>query len=89
MIKKILRFIKNYLKEIVLVLLGAFITIKLTAREKEQKLTEKVNESIKGAEGVSEKQKQVFREQLARINGIADDDKRMEAKLKLWESLNG
>lgn len=88
MIKKIMRFIKKYLKEIVLVLLGLAVGAKLARREKEVNLSKKIEEAIKGEEEISAKQKTAFKEQLDRINGITNDDERMEAKLRLWESLN-
>lgn len=88
MIKKIMQFIKKYLKEIILVLLGLAVGVKLTRREKEMNLSKKIEKAIKGEEEISVKQKTAFKEQLDRINGIINDEERMEAKLRLWESLN-
>jgi len=76
------------LKEIVLILCGIVVGYNLTRREKELKLTEKTNRAIDEAEHISNQEKDNYKEQIERINGIKDDRKRMEAKLKLWESLN-
>lgn len=88
MIKKIMWFIKKYSKEIVLALLGLAIGIKLTGRKRELELSKKIEETIRGGEEISAKEKTAFKEQLDRINGITNDEERMEAKLRLWESLN-
>ena len=85
---KLIEIIKKNIKEIVLILVGLIVGYSLTRREKEQKLTEKMNKAIDGTKDISDKQKQIFQEQLDRINGITDDKKRMEAKLKLCEFLN-
>lgn len=88
MIKKIIKLIKKYAKEIVLVLIGIIVSAFLKRKVKEVDLSKKIEEQIKKAEDISDKQKEVFREQLSRINTITDNTERMEAKLKLWEFLN-
>ena len=88
MIKKVVQFIKKYLKELVLILCGLIVGVNLGRREKEQGLTEKMNKAIDEAGDISDREKQNFKEQLERINGIKDDKKRMEAKQTLWQSLN-
>ena len=85
--RTILRVIKKYLKEIVLIICGIIAGAILRGREKERKLTEKITKEIQEATDMGQKQKEVFREQLERINCIANDKDRMEAKLKLWEFL--
>lgn len=88
MIKKIIKLIKKYAKEIVLVLLGIIVSTLLKRKAKEVELSKKIEGQIEETEDISEKEKQGFREQLSRINGITDDAERMEAKAKLWEFLS-